>query len=323
LNIFQKFAIGVVALILIGFLVGVRAVALIEYPIPDIPFDSVFEIDYQPPFIQPLPGQRRDVIYNSTDTENREYTLYLPSTLVPGEPAPLIFSYHGFGSTPRQQELLCFFSILAEEHRFIVVYPKGIGRSHNSGPSCCPPAYPDTDDVANAKVIIENVNSNFHPVNRSRIYATGMSNGGYMSTRLACDAADVFAAVASVTGANPWPNFLGNCRPSRAIPYLHFHGTADPTVDYSNAELTVNGFLTLNGCNPNIFTQVYNNGDSTCVAYTSGCLPNSGQGLMNVTFCTVDGGLHAWPGNPVYQQGTLDLDASPHIIDFFLRYTLQ
>jgi len=248
--------------------------------------------------------------------------VYVPSTLQPGQPAPLIFSFHGWTSTSRQQELLCFFSELAEEHQFIAVYPTGVGRSFNSGPSCCPPAFPDVDDVQNAKNIIEDVNANHHPVNRSRIYSTGMSNGGYMSVRLACDAADVFAAVANVAGANPWNDFLGNCHPSRPIPYLHFHGDSDPTVAYDRAEYTVDGFLTINGCNRNNAVMTYNNGDSSCVAYTQSCFPHGGGGLNNVTFCTTVGGLHAWPGNPVYQDGTLDLFASPHIINFFLRYSL-
>ena len=283
----------------LAIVVAAASAALVQadsWPVPAVPFDEIETNHFKqrrqdtPPFVQPLPGLRQEVQFVSTQGLNRTYVVYVPSTLT-NAAAPLVFSYHGFGSTPRQQELLCFFSSLAEDNQFIAVYPEGTVRSHNSGPSCCPPAYPSVDDVQNAKDIIAHINGTFHPVDRARVYSTGMSNGGYMSTRLACDAADVFAAVANVAGANPWPD-MGNCQPSRPIPYLHFHGDADPTVDYDNAQMTVDYFLTaVNNCNLNSDTITYQNGDSTCVAY-SGCAAHGGQGLNNVTFCTTEGGLH-------------------------------
>jgi len=272
-----------------------------------------------PPFMEPLPGTRTEVVFNSSGIE-RVYVVYIPSTLSPNQPAPLVFSFHGRGSTSRQQELLCFFSVLAEEHQFIAVYPEGIDKTFNAGELCCGSG--EVDDVQYTLDMIEDINNNHHPVNRSRIYSTGMSNGGYMSVRLGCELSHVFAAIANVAGASPWSDFLANCLASRPIPYLHFHGDADTTVVYSSAERVVDGFLTINGCNKNTNVMTYNYGDSSCVAYTQDCYPHGGSGLNNVTFCTTVGGRHAWPGNPVYQGGTLDLQASPHIIDFFLRFSL-
>jgi len=291
-----------------------------DLPIPNVSFSTIEQAG-PGPIYEPLPGVRHEVVFTNSAGANRTYILYVPSTLADsGVAAPLVFSYHGFLSTPRQQELLCMFSPMAERRSFLVVYPEGTVRSHNSGPSCCPPAYPNVDDVQHARDIIQHINATLHAVDGARVYSTGMSNGGYMSTRLACDAADVFAAVASVAGGNPWPD-MSNCQPSRRIPYLHFHGDSDPTVGYDHAVLTVDVFLQRNGCDLNSGVVTYNNGDSSCVAY-SGCGSHGGQGLNNVTFCTVQGGLHIWPGNPVYQNGTLDLFASPHILDFFYRYTL-
>ena len=72
-------------------------------------------------------------------------------------------------------------------------------------------------------------------VDRAAVFANGMSNGGYMSARLMCDAPDAFVAAASVTGAGPWEDFTANCNLDRPYPYMHIHGTFDFVVPYSRA----------------------------------------------------------------------------------------
>src|SRR5690606_31858506 len=91
-------------------------------------------------------------------------------------------------------------------------------------------------------------------VDPDRIYATGMSNGGHMSHRLACEAADVFAAVAPVAGSM---TVTGNCTPAEPISVLHFHGTSDSIVPYDGyplvmpgAQETMKGWAARSGCDP-------------------------------------------------------------------------
>ena len=142
---------------------------------------------------------------------------------------------HGAGSTWFEQVFLSDFNLLADEHGFIAVYPQGYGNTWNSGPRCCSPANRDgIDDVGFLTAVIDEVAAR-HPIDRAAVFANGMSNGGYMSARLMCDAPDAFVAAASVTGAGPWEDFTANCNLDRPYPYMHIHGTFDFVVPYSRA----------------------------------------------------------------------------------------
>ena len=152
---------------------------------------------------------------------------------------------------------------LADEETFAVIYPDGIPspRSHNGG-SCCSPANSrtdPTDDVGCAAAWAAQVASLLETrglsLDRSRIYAYGMSNGGFMALRLGCQSASLFAAVATVTGV------LGNESPTTddfacdlestgglPIPMLHIHGTDDGTVGYERVARGIEAYRALNRC---------------------------------------------------------------------------
>lgn len=156
--------------------------------------------------------------------ETRTYRLYVPTGYDPeGEPVPLVVNMHGFASNARQQEQLSQMSEKAEEADFIVVYPQGLG---------VPPRWnlsPDNnDDLAFILDLVAHLQTQYH-IDPARIYATGMSNGGGMANRLACNAADVFAAIAPVAGAY---GYAEACEPSRPVPVVSFHGRDDSIVDY-------------------------------------------------------------------------------------------
>lgn len=129
------------------------------------------------------------------------------------------------------------FSSLADQEGFLVAYPFGWGAfeekllTWNAG-NCCGKAMQDRkDDVAFIRALVEKVKQEY-AVDASRIYATGMSNGGMMTYRLACEAGDVFAGVAPVAGAL---NFDA-CRPKRSMPMVIFHGKADQHVLYEGGQ---------------------------------------------------------------------------------------
>jgi polyhydroxybutyrate depolymerase len=91
------------------------------------------------------------------------------------------------------------------------------------------------DDVGFMRLIIDDVAAR-RRLDRARVYATGHSNGGYMSYRLACSASDVVAAVAPVSAGSPFLSGMpvgGSCRPGRAVPVLALHGNQDTVVAYS------------------------------------------------------------------------------------------
>ena len=86
------------------------------------------------------------------------------------------------------------------------------------------------DDVGFISLMIDQISTDFD-IDLDRVYACGMSNGGYMAYELACELENKIAAFGSVTG-NFMLNSGQNCEFTREVPIVHFHGTADSTVDY-------------------------------------------------------------------------------------------
>jgi polyhydroxybutyrate depolymerase len=138
-------------------------------------------------------------------------------------------------------------------------------------------------------------------VDLDRVYATGLSNGGFMSYRLACEAADIFAAVAPGAGALT-TNGLGwggtdsdfaECTPSEHVSVLDIHGTADGIVPYELQARSLELISQKNGCGSATAPSgaPRSAGDTTCVSY-KGC-PDG----VEVTGCTVEGGGHVWFGS--------------------------
>jgi pimeloyl-ACP methyl ester carboxylesterase len=148
----------------------------------------------------------------------------LPDPLPPG-PLPLVLNFHGFLEPPKLQQLLTGMDKEASKRGMIVAYPQGVGLSWNAG-SCCGRAQAEKiDDVRYARDLVRELESELC-IDKSRVYATGMSNGAIMSYRLACEAADVFAAVAPVDGVEA----LRECSPRRPVPILAINGTSDLLV---------------------------------------------------------------------------------------------
>jgi polyhydroxybutyrate depolymerase len=251
----------------------------------------------------------------------RTYSLFVPTTVDPSTPAPLVVNFHGLYGTPELQMETSQFDVVAEPRGMLVAYPAGIGSSFNAG-ACCGTAQSEgVDDVAFARALVEQISTE-QCVDPQRVYATGMSNGGHMAHTLGCEAADVFAAVASVTGV------LGldpaSCTPSRPISVLDFHGTGDLIVPYDGGgpgypavpEMMA-GWAARNGCT--------GASESTLVMGAVSCetWPDC-EGGVEVTLCTIDGGGHCWPGDPVCLFGTpnTDVSASEMIATMFDAQTL-
>ena len=260
----------------------------------------------------------------------RAYRVHVPRGYDATKPTPVVLSFHGFGSDEVEQELLSNFSRLGDTEGFISVYPRGLNfpealgrgdadsRSWN-GVACCGPAQvANVDDVGFVDALLVDLDARVCSDPR-RVFANGFSNGGFFTYRLACERAQRFAAIAPVAGMEG----SAACAPSRPVPVLHFHGSADPTIlydgggnipagrPYPSAAESVRRFAARNGCTgPE--QQTYQKGDSTCVAAT-GCTPES----ATASLCTVTGGKHAWPGQPNFNEGTLDLDATLEMWRFF------
>jgi polyhydroxybutyrate depolymerase len=247
------------------------------------------------------------------------YLVHVPAGYDPAARTPLVLNWHGLTSSAAQQRFFSAMNPVADAHRFIVVYPNSPDGSWNAG-ACCAFLSPDRDDVGFALALIEEMKGRAC-VDDRRVYSTGMSNGGYMSHRLACEHADVFAAVAPVAGTLS----IDTCAPSRPIAVMHFHGTADKNVPYDGDGIkkaasvpeTMQAWADRDGCAPQP-TVTFAQDDATCETWT-GC-----DGGVEVTLCTFEGEGHCWPGQAFCPFGaaTTTLNASEEAAKFFERFHL-
>jgi polyhydroxybutyrate depolymerase len=158
---------------------------------------------------------------------NRTYTVYVPSNYVQGERLPLLLALHGLTQTGNIMMQFSDFNRYAEQYRFIVAYPDGVGNTWNVGF----PGGANTNDVGFLSALIDTMYQQY-TIDLARVYSTGFSNGGFMSYRLACELGDRIAAIASVAGTMTDGAYAG-CAPSRTKPVMHIHGTNDLVVFYN------------------------------------------------------------------------------------------
>jgi polyhydroxybutyrate depolymerase len=265
-----------------------------------------------------------------TDGRVRSYLVHAPVAEGAAR-LPLVIVLHGGGGNARQAMHDYGMNTVAARERFIVAYPNGSGRlrksllTWNAGNCCAHAMRQEIDDVAFLRAMVEKIGRDF-TIDRSRIYATGMSNGAMMAYRLGCEASDLFAAIAPVAGA-----LNIDCRPSEPVAVLIFHGTADlhvpcgggvgpkaleRRVDQPVAH-AVEIWQTANGC-----TRAWppvKRGSIVSQRWT-GCREGT-----TVTLYTIEGGGHAWPGAaPPRLRGadvpTQEISASETIWQFFAAH---
>jgi len=165
----------------------------------------------------------------------RSYILHVPPKYDGKTRLPLVIEMHGKGSSAQQEISWSGWAAKADAVGFVVIYPQGLYASWNAGPPgcptlmcCCQPAQDyKIDDASFIRAVVTKTAQD-GCIDLKRVYATGLSNGGIMSQWLACDAADMFAAVAPVSG----PNMI-DCKPSRPISVVLYRGTQDTGVIYN------------------------------------------------------------------------------------------
>ncbi len=164
----------------------------------------------------------------------RSYILYVPASVNWSEPVALVFVFHGGTGNAESAIRMSGFNKVADQNGFLVAYPNGTSRlsddkllTWNGGDCCGYAQQKNVDDVDFVRAIVTDLQS-LANIDSKRIYAAGMSNGGILSHRLACETADVFAAVAPVAGTLN----LASCTPSQPISVIEFHGTGDQHIPY-------------------------------------------------------------------------------------------
>jgi len=248
----------------------------------------------------------------------RSALVHIPASVDLQAPAPLVLNFHGLTSNPEQQVFFSGMNPTADAEGFIVAYPEGVQSSWNAGACCGGAIDQQVDDVGFVRALVAQLALTVC-IDERRVYATGMSNGGFMSHRLACEAADLVAAIAPVSAVNG----MATCEPSRPVPVMMFNGTLDPLVAYNGgglfqgAEQSFSEWAARDLC-ADAPKPGASAGAASCVQHEL-CADE-----VAVVLCTFQGMGHCWPGQAFCPFGaaSTDLSANDEMWAFFRGYTL-
>jgi len=263
-----------------------------------------------------------DVWTLTTGGFDRSIRVHVPATYDPTRPTPILLGFHGYTLTAQIHESQSHMIAASDAEGFIAVHADGTGvvQGWNAG-ACCGEALTNgVDDVAFVGALLDELEARLC-VDEDRVYATGFSNGAFLSHRLGCELADRIAAVAPVSGVMG----IDPCTPSRPMPVFEVHGTGDLIVPYDGGGVTgfrsvaetIAGWADRDQCPVGAPVQTYAMGDATCES-RQGC-----AGGAEVTLCTIDGGGHQWPGGEPFPGGgftSTDLIATDAIWAFFAAH---
>lgn len=167
-------------------------------------------------------------------TPARTYVTHLPNNRPPTQSVPLVLVFHGYGGQGKDLAKSSGFNQMSDRENFIVVYPDGLDRRWNVGGS---------EDVAFTNSIIQQFQQRYK-IDSRRIYATGISNGGFLVQRLACESSSQITAFASVVATVP-SGLQTQCRSTRPISMLMINGTDDRKVPWNGGSLPYGRILSV------------------------------------------------------------------------------
>lgn len=236
----------------------------------------------------------------------RRYGLHVPRAVIRGnERVPLVVVLHGATGDADRIERYLGFNEVAEAERFIVAYPEGIKGGWDDGRSDAlrwrrqpQPA----DDVGFLDALTEHLIETLR-IDPERVYLTGISNGGFMTTRMACDRPERFAAFAPMLSSMP-ADLAKRCTPSRPMPMLMLAATQDSLIPWRGVEKDGHSLLPVldharfwarhNGCASSSEQRLNDvdpkDGSTLILAEWEGCRPSGA-----VEFYGIDGGGHQTP----------------------------
>lgn len=263
------------------------------------------------------PGRySRSIIFDDLE---RNYDVCIPQGYNGTSPLPLLFDIHGLAMGPTMMEDMTHFCKKANEEGIIVVQPDGISNSWNAGWCCGSAASDELDDVGLMRAIRDDLSDELN-IDLKRVYADGLSNGGMISNRIACEDTDLVAAIAPVVGGISFGTQsdvdYDQCQPTRPVPVLMISGADDPLISFESQAATFERWLNLNGCN-RLSASIEQSGVFTCTTYDD-C-----DGGVETIHCVGEGVGHCWPGTDYALYGCIDdLNATNYIWDFLKKYSI-
>lgn len=254
--------------------------------------------------LAPVNGEMRELTSNG---RKRTYRLFVPPTAGQKQ-LPLVLDLHGSGGNATERAKNSGFEVLAAREGFAVATLQAEDSRWN-----VPASGARADDVQYASDVIDHVAAR-SCIDATRVYATGFSGGGRMSSLLGCRLNDRIAAIGPVGGLR----WFGPC-PGRAVPVITLHGTADLTSPYEghgdrgaewveSVPEALAGWASHNRCQPRLVQE-----DPPGPAYTvryDGCAAGT-----EVRLARIDGLGHVWPHT--------EIDATETVWQFFKTHSLQ
>lgn len=245
----------------------------------------------------------------------------------------LVIAMHGgFGSANNIQNQSQL-SLKADTANFIVVYPEGVQggalniRTWNAGWCCGYASNNNIDDVGFIDQLIDTMLARYN-IDSTRIYATGMSNGGFMSYRLACELSHRIAAIAPVAASMS----VTSCSPVRSVPIISFHSYQDSNVPYEGGvgtgpsnhynapqDSVIDAWAQMNTCQ-SLRDTIHQGSDFTEIHWM-----DCGCSSEIIQLVTEDGG-HSWPGGNSTVVGdptSQVVDANYRMWEFFQEHSLE
>lgn len=237
--------------------------------------------------------------------DKRPYLVHIPAQSKVGQALPMVLVLHGgLGNMQVQANERFYHQVsAAEKNGYIVVFPNGYSRlpggkfaTWNAGNCCGPAVKKQSDDVSVIRAIIQDMQQRAE-VDSKRIFVDGMSNGGMMAYRLACELSDTVSAIASVAGTDN----TQQCHPAKPVAVLHIHAKDDDhvpfeggkgqksmtEVSFNSVPATIQKWVQTNQANPQA-ERILEVPGAYCEIHRGGLAP--------VQLCVTETGGHSWPG---------------------------
>jgi polyhydroxybutyrate depolymerase len=241
----------------------------------------------------------------------RLYKLHVPVNYDGNKATPLLVALHGGGGDMSYQAEEKYYHQISKSDKegFVVLFPNGYSKFNsgkfatwNAGKCCGDARDKNIDDVGFIRELVNKTSSQLN-IDKNKIFAAGMSNGGMMSYRIACELTDVFKAIASVAGTDNTPD----CSPKNPISILHIHAQDDDHVlfnggsgkalarsktqvtEFVSVPATIAKWVKEDGCKEGP-KRVLEVSGAYCDSYSS-CKKNT-----EVKLCVTSSGGHSWPG---------------------------
>ncbi len=268
------------------------------------------------------------------DGIKREYKVHVPAGYDPAKPTPLLVALHGGGGNMNFMASDENYGLISKSDRtgYIVVFPNGFSRSPsgqlatwNAGNCCGPARDNNVDDVGFIRQMIGNLSRQLN-IDHQKIFATGMSNGGLMAHRLACEMSGTFKAIAAVAGTDN----TKSCNPKSPVSVLQIHARNDDhlpfnggmgpksmrsaVTEFTSVPESISRWVKRDGCEATP-RRVLDKAGAYCDRYA----PCSGG--AQVELCVTEKGAHSWPGARKWRSSeppSTAINADDLMWDFFM-----